>query len=284
MIVALDPISLKRHLDPLRARAEPVAFVPTMGNLHAGHLALVAQALETGARVVVSIFVNPMQFAAGEDLDTYPRTLDADLSALEKIGADVVFTPSEADLYPNGSGAHTAIRVPELGDGLCGKDRPGHFDGVCTVVYKLFELVRPDIAIFGEKDLQQLLIIKKMVRDLALPIDIQSGTTQRAEDGLALSSRNQYLSDTERSIAPILWQILSETAQQLDAARSGGVASILAASRNNLVQAGFEVDYLELRALADLRLIDSITEDCALFVAARLGQTRLIDNIQIKAI
>jgi len=254
-----------------------------MGNLHAGHLALVTQALETGAKVVVSIFVNPMQFAAGEDLDTYPRTLDADLSALDKIGADVVFTPREADIYPYGSKAHTAIHVPGLGDGLCGKNRPGHFDGVCTVVYKLLELVRPDIAIFGEKDLQQLLIIKKMVRDLGLQIDIQSGATQRAEDGLALSSRNQYLSEEERATAPLLWQTLRDCASQLQADRSADVASVLTPARTALEQAGFEVDYLEPRALADLRLLDRITEDCALFVAARLGKTRLIDNIQIAA-
>jgi len=283
MIVAQDPTALRHHLDPLRAHAERVAFVPTMGNLHAGHLALVTQALETGAKVVVSIFVNPMQFAADEDLDTYPRTLDADLSALDKIGADVVFTPREADIYPYGSKAHTAIHVPGLGDGLCGKNRPGHFDGVCTVVYKLLELVRPDIAIFGEKDLQQLLIIKKMVRDLGLQIDIQSGATQRAEDGLALSSRNQYLSEEERATAPLLWQTLRDCASQLQADRSADVASVLTPARTALEQAGFDVDYLEPRALADLRLLDRITEDCALFVAARLGKTRLIDNIQIAA-
>jgi len=283
MIVASDIADLGQGLASLDAHAQKIAFVPTMGNLHAGHLALVTQALETGAKVVVSIFVNPMQFAVDEDLDTYPRTLDADLSALDKIGADVVFTPREADIYPYGSKAHTAIHVPGLGDGLCGKNRPGHFDGVCTVVYKLLELVRPDIAIFGEKDLQQLLIIKKMVRDLGLPIDIQSGATQRAEDGLALSSRNQYLSEEERATAPLLWQTLRDCASQLQADRSADVVSVLTPATTALEQAGFDVDYLELRATADLRPIDRITEDCALFVAARLGKTRLIDNIQIAA-
>jgi len=193
MIVVSDSAALEEHLSTLRQRADTIAFVPTMGNLHDGHVALVHQARATADSVVVSIFVNPMQFAAHEDLDTYPRTLDDDLTALREAGVDLVLTPSVDDIYPDGSARHTAIHVPGLGDSLCGKDRPGHFDGVCTVVCKLFQLVRPDIAIFGEKDLQQLLIIKKMVADLSLPIDIQSGPTQRAEDGLALSSRSQHL-------------------------------------------------------------------------------------------
>ena len=192
MIVVLDTAALAEHLTTLRDRAGTIAFVPTMGNLHEGHLALVDQARAAADAVVVSIFVNPMQFAAQEDLDIYPRTLDDDLSALREAGVDLVLTPSADDIYPDTSARHTAIHVPELGEALCGRDRPGHFDGVCTVVYKLFQLVGPDIAVFGEKDLQQLLIIKKMVADLSLPIDIQSGATQRAEDGLALSSRNQY--------------------------------------------------------------------------------------------
>ena len=161
MIVVSDTAALAEHLTPLRDRAGTIAFVPTMGNLHEGHLALVHQARAAADAVVVSIFVNPMQFAAHEDLDTYPRTLDDDLSALREAGVDLVLTPSADDIYPDTSARHTAIHVPELGEALCGKDRPGHFDGVCTVVYKLFQLVGPDIAVFGEKDLQQLLIIKK---------------------------------------------------------------------------------------------------------------------------
>ena len=171
MIVVSDTTALAEHLTPLRDRADRIAFVPTMGNLHDGHLALVHQAREVADVVVVSIFVNPMQFAAHEDLDTYPRTLDDDLSALREAAVDLVLTPSADDIYPDTSARHTAIHVPVLGEALCGKDRPGHFDGVCTVVYKLFQLVGPDIAVFGEKDLQQLLIIKKMVADLSLPID-----------------------------------------------------------------------------------------------------------------
>ena len=284
MIVVSDSAALEEHLTTLRERADTIAFVPTMGNLHDGHMALVHQARVTADSVVVSIFVNPMQFAAHEDLDTYPRTLDDDLSALREAGVDLVLTPSADDIYPDGSARHTAIHVPGLGDALCGKDRPGHFDGVCTVVYKLFRLVRPDMAVFGEKDLQQLLIIKKMVADLSLPIDIQSGPTQRAEDGLALSSRNQYLSASERALAPLLWQTLKSCGATLTAAPECQPASITDPAREALKQAGFTVDYLELRELSTLQLVDRMDQNCALFVAARLGDTRLIDNIQLAVI
>ena len=283
MIVVSDTTALAEHLTPLRDRADRIAFVPTMGNLHDGHLALVHQARAVADAVVVSIFVNPMQFAAHEDLDTYPRTLDDDRSALREANVDLVLTPNTDDIYPDGSARHTAIHVPELGEALCGKDRPGHFDGVCTVVYKLFQLVGPDIAVLGEKDLQQLLIIKKMVADLSLPIDIQSGATQRAEDGLALSSRNQYLSASERALAPLLWQTLQTCGAALTATPREPPASIIDAARVALEQAGFEVDYLELRELSTLQLLDNVDQDCALFVAARLSDTRLIDNIQLAA-
>jgi pantoate--beta-alanine ligase len=283
MIVVSDTAALAEHLTPLRDRAETIAFVPTMGNLHDGHLALVHQARAVADAVVVSIFVNPMQFAAHEDLDTYPRTMDDDLSALREAAVDLVLTPSPNDIYPDGSARHTAIHVPKLGEALCGKDRPEHFDGVCTVVYKLFQLIRPDIAVFGEKDLQQLLIIKKMVGDLGLPIVIQSGATQRAEDGLALSSRNQYLSASERAVAPLLWQTLQSCGAALAATPVGPPASIIDPAREALEQAGFTVDYLELRELSTLQLVENVDQDCALFVAARLGDTRLIDNIKLAA-
>ena len=283
MIVVSDTAALAEHLGPLRHSTDTIAFVPTMGNLHGGHLALVNQARAAADAVVVSIFVNPMQFAADEDLDTYPRTLDDDLRALQETGVDLVLTPSADDIYPDTSARHTAIHVPVLGDALCGKDRPGHFDGVCTVVYKLFRLVGPDIAVFGEKDLQQLLIIKKMVADLSLPIDIKSGAIQRADDGLALSSRNQYLSASERAVAPLLWQTLQSCAATLTTTPNCEPASIIDPARETLEQAGFTVDYLELRELSTLQLVDSGDQDCALFVAARLGDTRLIDNIQLAA-
>ena len=283
MIVVSDTAALAEHLGPLRHSTDTIAFVPTMGNLHGGHLALINQARAAADAVVVSIFVNPMQFAAHEDLETYPRTLDDDLSALRETGVDLVLTPRADDIYPDTSARHTAIHVPVLGDALCGKDRPGHFDGVCTVVYKLFRLVGPDIAVFGEKDLQQLLIIKKMVADLSLPIDIKSGAIQRADDGLALSSRNQYLSASERAVAPLLWQTLQSCAATLTTTPNCEPASIIDPARETLEQAGFTVDYLELRELSTLQLVDSGDQDCALFVAARLGDTRLIDNIQLAA-
>ena len=283
MIVASTPSALKEHLAALRTRSVAVSFVPTMGNLHAGHLALMQQARQSAEVVVASIFVNPMQFAENEDLATYPRTMDADLAALREAGVDMVFTPNVEDIYPGGSALHTAIHVPVLGDSLCGRDRSGHFDGVCTVVCKLFQIVEPDIAVFGEKDLQQLLIIKQMVRDLGLPVEVQHGPTQRAEDGLALSSRNQYLSDAERALAPLLWQTLQACAQALKTPAVSEAERVLTPARDALQRAGFAVDYLELRTLSALDLIHQVTEDCAVFVAARLGRTRLIDNIQILA-
>lgn len=282
MIVVSDNKALRDHLDSVRVQAR-LAFVPTMGNLHDGHLSLVHQAKQAANIVVVSIFVNPMQFGKEEDLATYPRTIDTDLVALEAAGVDVVFTPSIADIYPQGDEAHTAIRVPLLSEPLCGAQRPGHFDGVCTVVYKLFRLVQPDVAVFGEKDLQQLLIIQKMVLDLSLDIDIQQGPTSRAGDGLALSSRNQYLSDSERQIAPRLWQTLQDCAQTLRGMASVSAENTLAQASHGLAAAGFTVHYLELRELQTLTTTTDLSHDCALFVAATLGTTRLIDNIQISA-
>ena len=282
MIVVSDNSALRDYLDPVRVQSR-VAFVPTMGNLHEGHISLVRQAKEAADIVVVSIFVNPMQFGEKEDFATSPRTIDADVLALETAGVDVVFTPSIADIYPQGDQAHTAIRVPLLSEPLCGAERPGHFDGVCTVVYKLFRLIEPDVAVFGEKDLQQLLIIQKMVEDLSLNIDIRHGVTTRASDGLALSSRNQYLSAAEREIAPRLWQTLQDCAQTLRGASTGSAGTILVQASDELTAAGFKVDYLELRELQTLHTATDLSHDCALFVAATLGTTRLIDNIQISA-
>ena len=281
MNIAADLRALEEKLEALRAGGAKIGFVPTMGNLHQGHLSLIQQAQDAADRVVVSIFVNPMQFAAHEDLDTYPRTLEADLSALRETGVDLVFTPGTSDMYPQGSENETTIHVPTLGDGLCGTDRPGHFDGVCTVVYKLFQLVQPDVAIFGEKDLQQLLIIKKMTRDLKLPIQILSGATQRDEDGLALSSRNQYLTADERATAPLLWRTMKICADKLAQCPAEDIPAALTDARETLEKAGFAVDYLDLRTLSTLSIASDTSEACALLAAARLGNTRLIDNIQI---
>ena len=257
-----------------------VAFVPTMGNLHAGHMSLVERGLQLADQVIVSIFVNPLQFGPNEDLDAYPRTLEADLAQLKAAGTALVFTPTPAVMYPDGLPAHARVSVPGLTDVLCGASRPGHFDGVTTVVCKLLNLIAADIALFGEKDLQQLLIIKKMVNDLAIPVDIQSVPTARAADGLALSSRNGYLSAAERDSAPLLQQQLRWIADQLKST-STSVSTLCEQAKNCLVAGGFEPDYLEARCRSDLRLANDSDTDIAIFAAAKLGKTRLIDNIQV---
>lgn len=277
MQIVNSPASLHSARAQLRGR---VAFVPTMGNLHAGHLSLVERGMQLADQVIVSIFVNPLQFGPNEDLDAYPRTLEADLAQLEAAGTALVFTPTPDVMYPDGLTAHTRVSVPGLTDVLCGASRPGHFDGVTTVVCKLLNLVAADVALFGEKDLQQLLIIKKMVHDLALAVDIQSVATARAADGLALSSRNGYLSAAERESAPLLQQQLRWIADQLKST-STSVSTLCEQAKACLVEGGFEPDYLEARCRSDLRLAGDSDTDIAIFAAAKLGKTRLIDNIQV---
>ncbi|MEE4204223.1 MAG: pantoate--beta-alanine ligase [Halieaceae bacterium] len=260
---------------------ESLALVPTMGNLHAGHLSLVARARELADKVVVSIFVNPMQFGANEDLDAYPRTLQQDIEKLQAAGADLLFSPTVDDIYPEGTGPHTQVRVPGLTDILCGASRPGHFDGVTTVVCKLLNLVGPDVAIFGEKDLQQLLVIRKMAADLCIPVTIEGVPIARDSDGLALSSRNQYLSSEERAKAVVLPQTLKAC---VDAIESGSkdFSTLAKTSRSTLTDAGFEVDYFDIRRSCDLKPATPEDRDLVLLAAARLGRTRLIDNLMVK--
>ena len=280
MQVITDNEQLSAHTHQLKALGGNIAFVPTMGNLHAGHLALVRAAKHLATTVIVSIFVNPKQFAANEDLSAYPRTLEADMEHLDHLGADVVFTPSEHAIYPEGVETLTTVSVPGLTDVLCGASRPGHFDGVSTVVCKLLNVVSPDVAVFGEKDLQQLLLIQKMVRDLAMAIEIVGIPTVRADDGLALSSRNSYLTADERIIAPALY----ETLQQLSGAIKAGrrdYSALCDHAREQLNKQRFQVDYLEIRRCSDLMSADHNDTQLALFVAATLGSTRLIDNVQI---
>lgn len=280
MDIVADPTSLRQTLQDYRAAGETVAFVPTMGNLHAGHLSLVNRAASLADRVVVSIFVNPMQFGPNEDLDAYPRTLEADLAQLKAAGVALVFTPQPEHIYPEGIDAHTKVSVPGLTNVLCGASRPGHFDGVTSVVCKLFSLVAPNVAVFGEKDLQQLLIIKKMVHDLALPVAIEGVATARDDDGLALSSRNGYLTAEERAIAPGLRQTLIA----MGAAISTGERhydALCQAHNAHLENQGFKPDYLEIRCRSTLALATSDTQQLAIFVAAKLGKTRLIDNLQL---
>ncbi|MFP4062005.1 MAG: pantoate--beta-alanine ligase [Halochromatium sp.] len=259
-----------------------VALVPTMGNLHVGHLSLIHEAAARAERVVASVFVNPLQFGAGEDFSQYPRTLEHDADMLRDAGCDLLFAPAEAEVYPRGRAAQTVIEVPGLGDQLCGASRPGHFRGVATVVAKLLNMVQPEVAIFGEKDFQQLLIIRRMVDDLDLPVEIVGAPIVRERDGLAMSSRNSYLSAAERAIAPRLYANLVTAAARL---RSGAsCAAVEHEAEQALAAAGFEPDYVSVRRRSDLATPDALSDsapDRALIIlaAARLGRARLIDNL-----
>ena len=276
-------MEILRSLDAMRewraslAPDQQVGFAPTMGNLHAGHIELVNVAKQRSDVVVASIFVNPMQFGGNEDLNAYPRTLETDLAQLKAAGTAAVFTPTTTDIYPDGVSQHTAVDVPGLTDVLCGASRPGHFRGVTTVVSKLLGIVRPHIAAFGAKDLQQVLVIKKMVRDLSINTEIEVVPTVREPDGLAMSSRNGYLSDDERALAPLFSKTLEETASRV--AESGSdIETLMAEGKVILRNAGFVVDYLEARHTYDLSEASSLNQETAIFGAAFLGTTRLIDN------
>ena len=280
MEIAKDSDELRQRLKSVRGEGT-VAFVPTMGNLHEGHLSLVRQGLTMAEHVVVSIFVNPLQFSPTEDLDAYPRTLERDLELLTAEGVALVFTPGVEDLYPAGLEAHTKVTVPGLTDVLCGSKRVGHFDGVTTVVCKLLNLVAADIALFGEKDLQQLLVIRKMVADLRIPVRIESVPTQRNADGLALSSRNNYLTSEALGLAPALYRnlIAASDAIQGGARDYEGLCSGVIQRLNTL---GFVSEYCEARRCSDLLPAQEDDTNIAIFCAASLEGTRLIDNIVIE--
>lgn len=268
---------LRAALRQARNAGQSVALVPTMGNLHAGHIKLVHEARRRADFVVVSIFVNPTQFGANEDFGSYPRTLDADAAMLAEAACNLVFAPSPEEMYPDGRSQVTTVQVGEITDMLCGASRPGHFTGVATVVSKLFNIVQPDLALFGEKDYQQLAVIRRMTAELCFPITIIGVPTERAEDGLALSSRNGYLSADERAQAPLLHQTL----QQVKTAILGGqsdLSELTSAALAHLSKCGFEPDYLEIRH-ATLRPATPEDHDLVILVAARLGKTRLIDNL-----
>ncbi len=271
-----------RVLDWRRAGAR-IAFVPTMGNLHQGHLTLVREAWRQvgrhSGRVVASVFVNPLQFGPGEDLDAYPRTLERDHRLLADEGCDLLFAPGVSVMYPQGETSHTRVEVPGLSDILCGASRPGHFVGVATVVCKLFNMVQPDLAAFGEKDFQQLLVIRRMVEDLAMPVEILGMPTAREPDGLALSSRNGYLSAEERSRAPALYRALTAAADRLRAGREP--AAVEARALGDLCAAGLVPDYVSVRSAADLSPPGATDRDLVVLAAARLGSTRLIDNLRV---
>lgn len=260
-----------------RGQGARIALVPTMGNLHAGHLALVERARALAERVVVSIFVNPLQFDRADDLATYPRTLEADAAALAAAGADLLFAPSEAEVYPTG-GSLTRVEVAGVTEILEGASRPGHFTGVATVIAKLFNMVQPDVAVFGEKDWQQLLVIRRLVADLDFPVAIEGLPTVREPDGLALSSRNGHLSPEERARAPRLHAILRELVDALKAGEPD-LAGAEARAARALEAAGFRPDYISVRRAADLALPGPGDRELIALAAAWLGRARLIDNI-----
>ncbi|MCO4322605.1 pantoate--beta-alanine ligase [Aliidiomarina quisquiliarum] len=274
----IDTIAALRAQRALwRQKNESLAFVPTMGNLHDGHLALVEQAKTHAERVLVSIFVNPLQFGANEDLDRYPRTLQADLEKLKGLGVDAVFTPAVSEVYPRGLEAQTVVSVPGLSSILCGAKRPGHFEGVTTVVSKLFNMVQPDAALFGKKDYQQLQVIRFMAHDLCMPIKIIGVETQREKSGLALSSRNGYLTAQERQQAAIIYRSLQEISLAIENGESITVATEKALAE--WYHAGLTPDYLEVKRLSDLQTPTEKDHDLIVLAAAYIGTTRLIDNL-----
>ncbi len=268
---------LRQQIMAWRRTEERIALVPTMGNLHEGHIALVRKARRVADRSVVSIFVNPTQFGPEEDLSAYPRTLEQDSRRLELAGVDVVFAPSVAVVYPHGLNDLTQVMVPRLSRTLCGLSRPGHFEGVALVVSKLFNMVQPDVAVFGEKDRQQLMVIQRMTTDLNMPVEIIGVPTVREADGLAMSSRNSYLSASERAIAPNLHRIIEAAVGRLRAGERDyrGIEDDANAA---LKEAGFRPDYFAVRRAEDLALADENDIKLLVLAAAWLGHARLIDN------
>ncbi len=272
--------SLQLQLEGLRQSGKTIGLVPTMGNLHDGHLALVAAACQKADFVLATIFVNPLQFGPAEDLENYPRTLSADCDILTNAGCDALFVPAESDMYPNGLQAQTIVSVPGLSEKHCGSSRPGHFDGVCTVVCKLFNLIHPDIAFFGEKDYQQLQMIRKMTTDLCIPVRIEGVPIVRNASGLALSSRNGYLDDEQMSLAPLLHERLQDTGNAIKGGHTDYVA-LEAEAKTALDAAGFRTDYFTICNASTLDAARPADTDLVILAAAWLGKTRLIDNIQI---
>lgn len=274
------PAALREQLAAWRREGLRIGFVPTMGNLHAGHLDLVRAAAARADRVVVSIFVNPLQFGPGEDFAAYPRTLAADLAALAAEPCDLVFAPGEADMYPRGRTGATRVEVPGLADILCGAARPGHFGGVATVVARLFNLVQPGLAAFGEKDWQQLAVIRRMAEDLAFPVEILGVPTRREPDGLAMSSRNRYLDPAQRAVAPAMYRALCAAGEALMRGERDFVA-IQQASMDNIRLAGMVPEYFQIRRRDGLEPAEPGDTALVLLAAARLGRARLIDNLAV---
>jgi pantoate--beta-alanine ligase len=272
--------ALREQLSEWRRAGDHIALVPTMGNLHAGHLHLINVAREHAERVVVSIFVNPTQFGDGEDYENYPRTIEKDKRQLKRVRADILFTPDVDTIYPFGTDTATSITVPVLTQEFCGSFRPGHFDGVTTVVSRLFSLVQPDAAVFGMKDYQQYLVVERLIKDLSIPIKLVGAETQREEDGLAISSRNQYLSESERQKAPELHDVLQSMREEL----LSGKKDFNELEENavfDLERIGFAPEYVSIRKADDLNEAEPGDRELVILAATFLGDTRLIDNVVV---
>jgi pantoate--beta-alanine ligase len=282
MLTVTTIADVREHVARWHEQRLRVVFVPTMGNLHDGHVSLIEAARKHGDRFVASIFVNPMQFGPNEDFAHYPRTPTQDAKMLEAAGCDLMFMPDVGEIYPNGADRATRIEVPDLSNILCGEFRPGHFEGVATVVAKLFHIVDPDVAIFGEKDFQQLTVIRRMVADLCLRVEIVGAPTVRERDGLAMSSRNQYLDAKQRRLAPAIYRQLS---QAVAALRAGDrdFAKMEGAARASLDGLGFRTDYFSVRDAGTLAPARPDTRNFVVLTASRLGKARLIDNVQFTA-
>jgi len=274
MQVCVNNQKLAEAVSMWRAQGKTIAFVPTMGGLHAGHLSLTHQAKKNADKVVVSIFVNPTQFGENEDFDNYPNTLEQDLIQLKACQVDAVFTPDKGQVYPDGFESH--LKAGSLSQGLCSDSRPGHFDGVVQVVHRLFEIIKPDVAIFGQKDYQQLLVIRQMVREMSLPIEILSGDIVREDSGLAMSTRNQYLSTEEQEIATKIYQVLTQLKQVV---LSGEALAPAIAHSKAVLSQDFKIEYLSVLDANTLKSITDNTAQIAILCAVFLGSTRLIDNI-----
>jgi pantoate--beta-alanine ligase len=271
---------LRRLIRSWRNAGERVAFVPTMGNLHAGHGSLVAAARQRADRVVVSIFVNPLQFGPNEDFAAYPRTPEEDRKLLESLDVDVLFMPTVEEIYPRGQKTTARVHVPELEDILCGAFRPGHFMGVATVVTKLLNLVQPDVALFGEKDFQQLMIIRRAAEDLCMPVEVLGLPTTRESDGLAMSSRNRYLTAEQRALAPRIFAVLERAREALEREGRRDFEAIEKEGMNALAAAGFRPDYFAVRDAETLAVPSPDSKNLVVLTAARIGRARLIDNVR----
>ncbi len=269
--------AMQERLEEWRGQGEHVALVATMGNLHAGHISLIDLAREHAERIVVTVYVNPTQFGDDEDFADYPRTIERDTMRLKKIGADVLFVPSDETVYPFGHDRATVVSVPGLTEHFCGSSRPGHFDGVTTVMARLFAIVQPDVAVFGQKDYQQQLVIRYMTEDLGLPIRIITAPTVRDDDGLAMSSRNQYLTEDERKIAPRLHEVIGQIGADLQNGEQD-FDKLEVDGAKELEAQGFKVDYLAIRRAEDLTEPNRDSDELVILAAAHLGAARLIDN------